>query len=87
MPQWQQGLQSVVLEGGASERGVTWLAILLSDRSDDSWRKDARGVLASLDGLNRSQQRAIATAMSSTFTLWQVLAPDPMPPQQAPPSS
>ncbi|BDA47014.1 probable regulator of nonsense transcripts 1 homolog at C-terminar half [Coccomyxa sp. Obi] len=39
--------------------------------SDGSWRKDAREVLASLDGLNRSQQRAIATAMSSTFTLWQ----------------
>ena len=42
--------------------------------SDEQWRKDARGVLGSLDGLNRSQQRAIATAMSSTFTLWQVLA-------------
>ena len=40
--------------------------------SDESWRKDAKGVLGSLQGLNRSQQRAIATAMSSTFTLWQV---------------
>ena len=29
-------------------------------------------MLGSLQGLNRSQQRAIATAMSSTFTLWQV---------------
>jgi hypothetical protein len=28
-------------------------------------------VLASLDGLNRTQQRAIATALSSSFTLWQ----------------
>ena len=41
--------------------------------SDEKWRKDAKGVLGSLEGLNRSQQRAIATAMSSTFTLWQVL--------------
>ena len=43
--------------------------------SDESWRKDAKGVLGSLQGLNRSQQRAIATAMSSTFTLWQVSSP------------
>ena len=40
--------------------------------SDERWRKAARSVLGSLEGLNRSQQRAIATAMSSTFTLWQV---------------
>ena len=40
--------------------------------SDERWRKAARTVLGSLEGLNRSQQRAIATAMSSTFTLWQV---------------
>lgn len=40
--------------------------------SDEIWRKDAKGVLGNLEGLNRSQQRAIATAMSSTFTLWQV---------------
>ena len=43
-------------------------------RSDERWRKAARSVLGSLEGLNRSQQRAIATAMSSTFTLWQVCA-------------
>ena len=42
--------------------------------SDERWRKAARTVLGSLEGLNRSQQRAIATAMSSTFTLWQVRA-------------
>ena len=44
-------------------------------RRDQSWREDARRVLAGLDGLNRSQQRAIAIAMSSSFTLWQARGP------------
>lgn len=40
--------------------------------SDEDWRKDAREALASIEGLNRTQQRAIARALSATFTLWQV---------------
>lgn len=35
------------------------------------WREDARALLAAQPGLNDSQRRAVAAALTRTVTLWQ----------------
>ena len=40
--------------------------------SSESWRKEAKGHLAKLTHLNRSQMMAIATALTRSISLWQV---------------
>lgn len=39
--------------------------------SEIAWRTDVGRLLAAQDGLNRSQQEAIARAMTRSITLWQ----------------
>ena len=41
-------------------------------RSEHAWRRDARSLLQAQEGLNRSQQEAIARAITRSITLWQV---------------
>ncbi|GLC68768.1 hypothetical protein PLESTF_000734600 [Pleodorina starrii] len=38
---------------------------------EDRWREDARSALAAQQGLNGSQRRAVAAALTRTVTLWQ----------------
>ena len=40
--------------------------------SNPAWRSDVGAAVMAIQGLNRSQQRAILTAVFRTFTLWQV---------------
>ena len=40
--------------------------------SEHAWRRDARKLLQAQEGLNRSQQEAIARAITRSITLWQV---------------
>ncbi len=40
--------------------------------SGAQWREDAKEALAMQSGLNSSQRRAVAKAMVSSLTLWQV---------------
>ena len=37
----------------------------------ESWRRDAKTAIQSIDGVNTSQRAAIAAALTRTFTLWQ----------------
>ena len=52
----------------------------LSACSDREWRQDLRQQIKSVTakrGLNASQTEAVALAMVSSVTLWQVLMPEP----------
>ena len=44
-----------------------------------AWREDAKEALAEQTGLNNSQRRAVAKAMVSSLTLWQVRGALPLP--------
>ncbi|GIL63680.1 hypothetical protein Vafri_17705 [Volvox africanus] len=56
----------------AGSRSAALLAAEAPDWvKEDRWREDARAALASQQGLNDSQRRAVAAALTRTVTLWQ----------------